>query len=61
MPLVKSESFIFRRYSPHEEAIFLEGSTDLGMSCKWWQWIRGEILMCFKKKVPKSDPYFLSY
>ena len=43
------------------EAISPEASTDLWLSCKWWQWICGEILMCFLKKVPKSDHYFRSY
>ena len=42
----------------HEEAIFLEGSADLRMSCKWWQWIRGKILMCFLKKSSKIQPLF---
>ena len=47
---------IWGRYSPLKWPFLQRPPKDLGLSCKWWQWIHGEILMCFlKRKGPKSD------
>ena len=48
----------FQEIFPPEVANYLEASTDLGLSCKLWQWIRGKILMCFEKKNSKIRPLF---
>ena len=48
----------FQEIFTPEVAISPEASTDLRLSCKWWHWIPGEILVCFKKKKSKIHPLF---
>ena len=50
--------FHFGEIFTPEVTISLEASTDLQLSCKWWQWIRGKILMGFKKKF--QNPSIIS-